>query len=258
MAENINPNAAMFKAPAEVLGIDPGARRALIVLETGEPFAKAGRWLRYQMTADACDLSVLNSGRAPLLDSHGYTVSDILGVIECAWLEANEHGRTVAKCIARFSRNKSGKAAWKDVHDGILNYSSVGAETIAAEQEGDVLTVRRWKPFEVTLCPLPSNRTCGASVAQDIKSDDLASMVIRHRAEQTVLREVFERKKLKAAEWLDWAERTAPSLAIAVGADVSTTARALGAAVTEHLKHLGYAPEGAAPPAQPIIAPIGT
>lgn len=238
MAENIAPDAIFFRPAAEVLGIDPTARRALIVLETGEPFAKASQWMRYEMTAGACDLSILNAGRAPLLNSHGYQVSDILGVIECAWLDKDERGRTVAKCIARFSRNKSGKSAWRDVHDGILNYSSIGAETITAEQEGGILTVRRWRPYEVSLCPMPANRTCGTTVAKDVDSSDLATMVSRQRAEQTVFRDILEGKRLRADDWREWADETGARIAEKFGIDLDAVRQFLKNEADGHLTRL--------------------
>jgi hypothetical protein len=224
---NPDPRLLHFKAPAAVLGIEPDARRALIVAATDAPVFKGGSWMSYEMTHEACDTTLLNSGKSPLLDSHGYGLQALLGVVECAWLEANEDQRTELRCIARFSRNPPGAAAWRDVHDGILLYASIGAEAQTAKVVGDTHVIQRWRPFEVSLCALPANRECTI----EFSADDLAGRVLRQKAEQTTFRDLRMREVLRAKAWEAWA----PETARAIAAETGTDAEAVGALLRRHV-----------------------
>lgn len=105
------------------------------------------------MSERAVDLSRLMSG-APVLNSHArQQLSDVLGVVERAWLQ---DGRGWADL--RFSERAEVEPYWVDVRDGIIRQVSVGYEVLEM-REGPkdketgyrVMRVTRWQPFEVSM-----------------------------------------------------------------------------------------------------------
>jgi hypothetical protein len=112
-------------------------------------------------------LTRLNNG-APLLDTHNrWTLKDVIGVIERAWVEV-ENGKKVGKALARFSERAEVEPIFQDVKNGILRKISVGYKIHKFEKiEGgeDKIPVYRatdWEPLEISLVPVPFDD--GASV----------------------------------------------------------------------------------------------
>jgi len=102
------------------------------------------------------DLTRLNSGSAPVLDSHARaSVRNQVGVVEKAWIEDGKlHARL------RFSARPEVEPIWQDVQDGVIRSVSLGA-TIdekaweeAKQGKPRVLRISRWSPFEVSLVPV--------------------------------------------------------------------------------------------------------
>lgn len=104
------------------------------------------------------NLSRLNAG-APLLNSHSaQTLSDQIGVVERAWVEAN-----VGKAIVRFSSRSEVDGIWQDVKSGIIRNVSVGYRVYeykkVAEDERGMPTYRavNWEPFEISIVPIAAD-----------------------------------------------------------------------------------------------------
>ena len=71
------------------------------------------------------DLSRLNGG-APLLNTHGaWDLSDVIGVVERAWI-AREGEALVGRATVRFSDRADVEPIWRDVAAGIIRNVSVG------------------------------------------------------------------------------------------------------------------------------------
>lgn len=108
----------------------------------------------------AVDLSFLNSGSAPLLDSHNrYSgLSAQIGVIRKAWIEKKRIYVEV-----KFSRKASAQEIKQDVLDGIVRNVSVGYEVhkIEVDTEGESYRVTRWKPYEASFVAIPADPTVG-------------------------------------------------------------------------------------------------
>jgi HK97 family phage prohead protease len=122
------------------------------------------RWIeRLEVTAEAIDLGRMNSG-APVLNTHSsYSLGDVVGVVERAWVE---NGRGMA--TLRFSDRPEVASIIRDVAAGILRNISVGYgvekwEVIDASKGGsEIRTAKRWTPYEVSLVPIPAD--AGAQV----------------------------------------------------------------------------------------------
>jgi hypothetical protein len=98
------------------------------------------------------DLSILNSGRAPLLLEHLRPLEFLAGIIEAAWAA---DGILFARArLAKLPRLADVAAL---IDAGILVNCSVGMllqHHAVADGEG-VHTVSRWRPYEVSLCSIP-------------------------------------------------------------------------------------------------------
>ena len=110
-----------------------------------------------QLDMAGADLSRLNAG-APLLNSHeDWTLTDIIGVVERAWIEAGE-----GRAVVRFSEREDVAGIVADVAAGIIRNVSVGysvEEYHVVERDGapDTYTAVRWTPLELSLVPIPAD-----------------------------------------------------------------------------------------------------
>ena len=117
--------------------------------------------MRFSMETGAVRMGRLASGSAPLLNSHrDFTVDDVIGVINTAWVE-NGHG----KATVRFSKRADVDTVWQDVQDGILRNASMGVAIHAVEEvtpQGAAMRqvlVTDWEPEEVSLRTVSSVST---------------------------------------------------------------------------------------------------
>ena len=108
---------------------------------------------------DAVNMERLNNG-APLLNSHkAADLSDIVGVVERAWIDEKE-----GRALVRFSDRAEVEPIWRDVQTGIIRNISVGYavhefERIDSKREGEPHTLRatNWEPMELSLVPIPAD-----------------------------------------------------------------------------------------------------
>jgi hypothetical protein len=152
------------------------ARTVELVWTTGAT-VKRSRWVgwdsvqRYDETLSLdpahVDLGRLNNG-APLLNTHGsYQLSDVLGVVEKAWIDtAKGEGRA----LVRFSDREDVAPIVKDVAAGIIRNVSVGYQVRTyeiTETDGEVpkwLAVD-WEPYELSLVPIGADAGAGTRAA---------------------------------------------------------------------------------------------
>lgn len=152
---------------AAVVGTaDAEARTVELVWSTGAGVTRydyyEGRRYREELSLDPqhVDLSRLNSG-APLLNTHGaYDLSDVIGVVERAWIDNGE-----ARAIVRFSDRADVEPIWRDVQNGIIRNVSVGYSVRKFEiEEADTLPVYRaidWLPMELSMVPIGADAGAG-------------------------------------------------------------------------------------------------
>lgn len=108
-----------------------------------------------EVSSKALRLDRLNNG-APFLNAHSsYELSDVIGVVEKAWLEGEE-----GRALVRFSQREDVEGIFRDVQDGILRNISVGYAVHryeVVEEEDDKLPTYRavdWEPLELSLVPI--------------------------------------------------------------------------------------------------------
>lgn len=108
-----------------------------------------------EVSDKALRLDRLNNG-APFLNAHSsYELSDVIGVVEKAWIDGEE-----GRALVRFSQREDVEGIFRDVQDGILRNISVGYAVHryeVLEEEDDKLPTYRavdWEPLELSLVPI--------------------------------------------------------------------------------------------------------
>ena len=106
---------------------------------------------------EAVDLSRLNGGAAPLLLNHD--PDRVLGIVERAWIDEKRRG------MARitWATNDLARQVRQDVEAGVMQSISVGYVIQQAEQEGDVMVVRKWQPIELSVVSIPADASIGVN-----------------------------------------------------------------------------------------------
>ena len=164
MSEQLLQTRAMF-APETA---DADARTVEVVWTTGARVARNSYdgpfYEELSMEPSSIRMDRLNAG-APLLNSHSASnLSDVVGVVERAWLIGNE-----GRAVVRFSSRDEVAPIWQDESSGIIRNISVGYRVWKYErvEEGDTPVMRAvdWEPHELSLVPIPAD--AGAQVRSE-------------------------------------------------------------------------------------------
>jgi phage major head subunit gpT-like protein len=121
------------------------------------------------------DLSRLNGG-APLLNTHGaWDLSDVIGVVERAWI-AREGEALVGRARVRFSDREAVEPIWRDVAAGIIRNVSVGYSVRSYEitETDGVPPVWRavdWQPLELSAVAVGADAAAGFRAVSDRERD---------------------------------------------------------------------------------------
>lgn len=120
-------------------------------------------------TPAAVDLTFLNSGNAPLLDSHmryeGLKAQ--IGVISRAWLKDKR-----IYVEARFSQKEHAQEVKQDVIDGIVKNVSVGYNVLKTEvsENPEEYRVIRWQPTEASFVSIPADPSVGVGRSATVRT----------------------------------------------------------------------------------------
>lgn len=133
------------------------------------------KWVeRLTVSADAVDLSRLNTG-APVLNTHSSCdLEDVIGVVVdgSARIEAGQGTATI-----RFSERPEVAGIVADVAAGIIRNISVGYVvsrwdvTEASADSAEIRTAAAWTPYELSLVPIPAD--AGAQTRAHVPAGDV-------------------------------------------------------------------------------------
>ena len=141
--------------------VDVEKRTAEVVWTTGARVQRSnfdGPYLEeLSMSSESIRMDRLNNG-APLLNSHSAAdLSDIVGVVERAYIDEQNQGRA----LVRFSNRDDVTPIFNDVKDGIIRSVSVGYKVWnyeRSEEKGQpILRATDWEPHELSLVPIPAD-----------------------------------------------------------------------------------------------------
>lgn len=131
------------------------------------------------------DLTRLASGRAALLTDHAQTIDSQVGVVEKAWIE---DGR--GRAIVRFGSAARASEVLARVRDNEINGVSVGYEILSlaqtGESDGTPIIRANWRPYEITLCPVPADPTVGIGRSADGEVQIPITLEVRQKDESNM------------------------------------------------------------------------
>lgn len=166
--------------------VDEGRRTVTVSWSTGADVRRRsweeGDFIeRLSMDPSAVDLSRMNAG-APVLNSHQKdSLSNVLGVVEKAWIERGE-----GRAVLRFSAREDVEPIWNDIRDGIIRNVSVGYSVDqwkrlepATREASPVLLAERWTPHEVSMVAV------GADPKASIREAELHTPTVRDMSTET-------------------------------------------------------------------------
>jgi HK97 family phage major capsid protein/HK97 family phage prohead protease len=140
-------------------------RRVRMAISSEMPVERMGGMEILEHSADAIDLSFLNSGRAPLLLDHDPTQQ--IGVIESVSLD--ESARKL-RATVRFGKSGRASEVYDDVVDGIRGNVSIGyyVKKVTREADGKMYRATSWQPLEVSVVSIPADSSVGVGRSAEI------------------------------------------------------------------------------------------
>lgn len=178
MKLNSDPAARRAEGPLltremAVAAVNDEARTFDVVWSTGAPVTRRDWWRggtfteTLDLSAEAVRLGRLNSGDAPLLESHETWSTDArIGVVVAGSVSVNgSEGRATVRMLSAGIDPRADKIFAK-VKDGILRSVSVGyvVHTWEETHKDDVLVSRvakDWEPYEISLVAIPADPQAG-------------------------------------------------------------------------------------------------
>lgn len=153
------PPSMQTRAAVEPSTFDADKGTVEVVFTTGARGKRSSFWdgpyyEELEVSESAVDMSRLNNG-APVLDAHSsYACSNVIGVVERAWLAGSE-----GRALLRLSDREEVKPIRADIAAGILRHISVGysiqkLEKVEEVDDIPVYRATRWTPAEVSFVPM--------------------------------------------------------------------------------------------------------
>ena len=139
--------------------IDEEKRTVEIAFSSEEPYERYFGVEVLDHDPRSVRLDRLLNGAAVLVN---HDSDDQVGVVESARVD----GDRVARAVIRFSKSNRGQEIFQDVQDGIRSLISVGYrihkyDTEEREGQSDLVTVKDWEPYEVSIVAIPADPSVG-------------------------------------------------------------------------------------------------
>lgn len=213
-------------ARAEPATLDAEAREVEVIFSTG---ARAINyvpgegicWEELDMSAGAIRMGMLNSGTAPVLDSHDSgEVEHVLGRVVSARLE-----RGVGVARLKFSGADDVLSTWQKVQDGTLRTVSVGYkihgyEKSTAKDGRTLVRVTDWEPYEISVVAIPADPGAVFRAALDVaRAAEIDGEAAADASETAVAETTTETPALAGSGDRNMAEAT-PAAPVADAVDV--------------------------------------
>lgn len=184
------------------------------------------------VSADAVDLARLNGG-ASVLNTHSqWDLSNVIGVVEKAWLEGREGRATI-----RLSEREELAGIVRDIEAGIIRHISAGYTVqryavVRAEEREDGGTVplyraERWTPAEISFVPVPAD--AGSSVRSKPSQDSGEPCEFIHRATAQRKETAMDKDEVQTG-----GQPQAPVVAAPVAVDVTARAAEISELCVRH------------------------
>ena len=230
MTETAELAGRRFVAPAPVTMISEQDRCALALVPPGT-YRIANDPVEFAVSEGAVDLSLVRTGRCPLLIDHSAMVADLIGVVLAADVEGN-----VLQAVVRFAPVPEADRLWSLLSAGFPLSLSAGSEIVEAETlPTGAARITRWRLRELSVTVHGRNE--GAHVRMLGAGEPAAAMVAAMNAAPDHRRHAIE-QRLRLASWRSWAHVEGLRLGERLGVDPDTAADLLVEAVRQHSEKL--------------------
>lgn len=155
-------------ASFEASSVNAEKRTVEVVFSTGADVMRMNHWTGERfvesLSLDPAHVRMerLNSG-APVLNAHSkYTIADVIGVVEKAWLKDGE-----GRAIIRFADTPEVAPVWEKVRQGIVRNVSVGyiihkfEKTGSSDKSAEKRLITDWEPIEISAVPIGADAGAG-------------------------------------------------------------------------------------------------
>lgn len=166
MSQTVELNRLGRRASVRAASVDETARTVEIVWTTGAAVTRHMHGLgrvseELEVSKKAIRLDRLNNG-APFLNTHSdWSLGDVLGVVEKAWIDGSE-----GRALVRFSERDDVEPIWRDIKSAIIRNVSVGYrvhkyEVIEEDGAQTRVIARDWEPMEISAVPIGADDLAG-------------------------------------------------------------------------------------------------
>lgn len=179
--------------------IDKEKRTVEVVVSTGAKVLRGGFWRdpyyeELSLDPKHVDMTRMESG-APVLDTHSsYELSNVIGVVERAWLTPTE-----LRAQLRIANTEDVKEIWEKIQDGIIRNISVGysvekyEDVTPPDEETRTFRATAWTPAEVSFVPIGADSSAGTRSKS--KTENQCDFVLRTETQDKTQGEIVMEPK---------------------------------------------------------------
>ena len=235
MSDAIEFGGRAFAVPAPITAIATGDERIAMAILTGGAVHFGNDIVRDAMVPGACDLSLVRTGRCPLLAEHCRSLDALLGRVVAAEIDG-----CILRALVEFGPTPEADRLWKLLSAGFPLSLSVGARVVAAEIAEDygdhrVIQVTRWRLDEISV--VVHGKDEAAHVRQLGRDEPAGEMIARMSAAPDPKRLAIERA-LHLEKWRKWSIQAGVGMAEELGVDRDALCDALDERVAAQCERL--------------------
>ena len=236
MSGSVELEGLSFTLPSSSVSIERDGRYAMAYF-TGRAVRLDEDLLEASLDAGAVDLSLVRSGRCPLLAEHRCRLDSLLGQV----VTVEVHESATMRAIVRFARGPEPDRFWSMLQDGFPLSLSIGGSiqhaTVTEELPGSRRLYRatRWQLTELSLVTFGKDK---AAYVRGLHTDEDAAQMIRQMQEASDPRREAVRAALHLDRWDRWVIPAGLRMAAKLGADSGAVCDALVAEVQQQCKQL--------------------
>lgn len=224
-----------FVVPAPVTAVATGGERMALALITGRAVRFGADLVEDAMVPGACDLSLVKSGRAPLLAEHCRSLDALLGRVVAAEIENG-----MLQAVVEFGPTPEADRLWSMLAAGFPLSLSAGARIDAAEiveehEDQRVIRCTRWRLDEISVCVHGKDP---AAHVRRLSWDENATEIVRRMNDVPEPKRQAVEKALHLDRWRQWAVLAGVSMAENLGVDRDALCDALDERVDAHCERL--------------------
>ncbi len=234
--ERIEVEGKWFYVPSPTIGVCEDDRLA-VAFYSGGAAKVHGDWVTYSLEPGACDLSVVRSGRAPLLSEHLRCMDALLGMVLSAELDGG-----ILRSVVRFGRTREADKLWDMLGCGFALSLSLGCRILRAVRSGDgpdgeaIYHVTHWRFEELSIVVWGADEK--AHVRRLGQDESPAAMVARMNSAEADPAKAKVARALHLDRWRQWAVPAGMRIADGLKTDAAALCIALDREVAGHCSRL--------------------